>query len=58
MGLAQWDHGWAGQDCGELEPGPAVASLGQGLMAQGIDIRSWGTKNTLLSLVQTLPKQP
>lgn len=39
-----WDCGWAhlseahdqaGQGCGELDPGPAVALLGQGLMAPG-----------------------
>jgi len=28
-------HGWAGQGCGELQTGPAVASLGQGLAAPG-----------------------
>ncbi|KAI6078450.1 hypothetical protein LUU34_00035300 [Aix galericulata] len=47
VGLAQWGHSWAGQGCGELELGPAVASRGQGLVVQGIDIRSWGTKNVL-----------
>jgi len=26
-------HGWSRQGCGELETGPAVALLGQGLMA-------------------------
>lgn len=30
-----WAHGQAGQGCGELEMGPAAASLGQQLMAGG-----------------------
>lgn len=30
-------HGWASQGCGELEAGPAVASLGQELMV----LRGW-----------------
>lgn len=33
-------HSWAGLGCGELEPGPALASPRQGLMALGL---SWGS---------------
>ena len=36
-------HGWAGQGCGELETGPAVVSLGQGLVVLGADMGSWAT---------------
>lgn len=35
VGPAQWAHGWEGTSCRELEPGPAEASLGQGLTSLG-----------------------
>ena len=34
-------HSRAGQGCGELETGPAVALLGQGLVALGGEMGSW-----------------
>lgn len=34
-------HGWAGPGCGELEAGPAVVLLGQGLRAPGGNGGSW-----------------
>lgn len=35
VSLTPWMHSWARQGCEELETGPAVAVLGQGLMALG-----------------------
>ncbi|KAK4831651.1 hypothetical protein QYF61_018618 [Mycteria americana] len=34
-------HGQAGQGCGELQAGPAAASLGQGLVAPGAEMGPW-----------------
>lgn len=40
MCLAPGTHGQAGQACGELDTGPAVTPLWQGLMAQRSEMGS------------------